>query len=208
MTGEHWYLAVEDQLSEAVALRVLEESGRAIASMTPIQGGGFGKLKKKLPEFIRLAPNCPVLLLTDLDDHPCPSGLISAWSNQKPLPPALLFRVVVREIEAWILADRNGFAAFSGVPLSRIPETPETLPDPKQELLELVKQHGQKDFRKALLPDKGVQARVGLGYNTTLTQFVRAGWNLKRAAANAPSLERAWSRVRTLSLGRASTSGG
>lgn len=49
----------------------------------------------------------------------------------------MCFRIAVREVEAWLLADAEQAAGFLAVPLARIPAEPETLPDPKATLIAL-----------------------------------------------------------------------
>ena len=112
----------------------------------------------------------------------------------------MLFRVAVRETEAWLLADRQGFAQFSGVPLHRIPENPEMLADPQMSLLNLVKKYGKRTVKADILPERGSAARVGLVYNQALCSFVQESWSPDRAAKVAGSLNRTRRRLREMRL--------
>jgi hypothetical protein len=186
----HIYIATEDELSEAVARRLVGEVDPRL-QVGPCMGRqGRDYLRKKLPDLTRLAASVPVLMLTDLDLVACPCALIESWCESARLPGTLLFRVVVREIETWLLADGQGFADFSGVPLNKMSAAPEKLDDPKRELLLLVSRYGKKPIKQELLPAEGVKARVGLGYNDALSGFVRTSWSPERAAENAGSLSR------------------
>lgn len=104
-------LAVEDDLSEAVLRKILSTSGRPYAVGTCYLGRGFGYLRKTIHGFNNAAKGTPYLVLTDLDQAECPPNLIGAWL-QVPIHANLVFRVAVREVEAWLLADRAGLARF------------------------------------------------------------------------------------------------
>jgi hypothetical protein len=199
MTGI--YVITEDALSEAVAQRlVLEENhGLDVAVQLGLRGNGY--LRAKLRSFVAIAHSTPVLLLTDLDRVGCPSTLILDWFRGNVLPDLLLFRVVVREIEAWLLADSEGFAEFSGVPHHRIPRNPEVLDDPKEVLLNLIQRYGRRTVKADILPARGSTARVGLAYNQALCGFVHGPWSPDRAAQAANSLGRARRRLHELRVG-------
>ena len=196
------YLATEDELGEAVADRLVLEANQELCVAVRMGCKGNSYLRKKLPELIRTAQAIPVLLLTDLDRLECPPMLIANWHGRQDLPKGMLFRVAVRETEAWLLADRKGFAHFAGVPLNRVPQSPESLDDPKRTLLELVRRHGRRDIKVELLPERGSKAKVGLGYNQILSQFVRESWSPTKAAENADSLARTCRRLHELGMRR------
>ncbi|MCX5846268.1 MAG: DUF4276 family protein [Deltaproteobacteria bacterium] len=198
MTGV--YIATEDALSEAVADRLIEEENRGIYVAVHLGRKGNDYLKRELRQFKKIARYIPVLLLTDLDRIECPTALIDDWRGRMVLPETMLFRVSVRETEAWLLADREGFAQFSGVPLIRIPNHPESLVDPKEALLNLVRRYGRRSVKADILPARGSTARIGLAYNQALCGFVQESWSLERAAQAADSLDRARRRLHELRL--------
>jgi len=187
--------AVEDRLSAAVLERLIGETEGRLRIDIPIPPTGSGDLLKKLPELIRLAPNVPVLLLTDLDRKECAPSLIGEWLGQQAKPDGLLFRVAVREVEAWLLADKRNFASFARIPLAKLPEVPEDLYDPKQSLLNLVARHSPASLRQDIVVDRGSGPRQGLAYNERLSQFVRACWDLEEASMRADSLARTRRRI-------------
>lgn len=200
MVGLNIYVATEDVLSEAVAERLVEEENQGMAIAVRLGRGGNTYLRDKLPSFVSIANTFPLLLLTDLDRGACPADLIDQWLAARTLPRNLLFRVVVREIEAWLLADRGGFAEFAGIPIHRIPENPELLDDPKATLLNLVRTHGKRGIREAILPKRNSTAKIGLMYNQALCGFVRESWSPDRASEIADSLRRAIRRIHELRL--------
>jgi len=190
-------LATEDALSEAAAEKLLNASGRPIKIEQRLRKDGYGYLKTKLHNFNQLAVNVmPVFLLTDLDKANCVVDFIADWRKGLELSERLLFRVEVREIEAWLLADRRAFADWLGISVDIIPAKPECLDDPKQELMKLAKRC-KRDFREMILPNDKSLNKIGIGYNTELTRYVREYWNPLTAATSAPSLARALKRIET-----------
>ena len=184
------YLAVEDALSEAVAEKLLLSSGAGFQIQQRFCKRGNGYLKSNMDKFSNIAKATPLLLITDLDSEDCAPGLIKRWLGKKKPPKELLFRVAVRETEAWLLADADGFAAFSGVPVTKIPPEVENLPDPKSTLIDLVRRYGKRSLRTDIVPEPGVCAKVGLAYNQALCPFVRESWSPERAEQVANSLAR------------------
>ncbi len=189
------YTAVEDRLSAAVLERLVEETDGKLGIGVAIPPRGAGDLKKKLPELIHLAPHIPVVLLTDLDRKECAPGLIGEWLGPQAKPDGLLFRVAVREVEAWLLADKQNFASFARIPLAKLPESPEDLDDPKQTLLNLVTRYSPAPLKRDLVADHGHGPRQGLAYNERLGQFVHTSWDLEEASMRADSLARTRRRI-------------
>jgi hypothetical protein len=106
-------LATEDELSEAVALRMLADFP-AIIIGTSLRQGGNGYLRSRMRSFCEIAHHSPVLIVTDLDKHVCPATLCSDWLRRLPNPSTLLLRVAVREIESWLIADHAAIVALFG----------------------------------------------------------------------------------------------
>lgn len=196
MTGI--YIAAEDALSEAVAERIIRDAHIDFQIVSRIGRKGNAYLKSRTPEFVKLARHLPVLLITDLDMITCPVALIDSWFTGRTLPEKLLFRIAVREIEAWILADKRGFSKFSGIPLEKITDQPESLVDPKQTLLNLVRRFGYKEIKQELLPRRNSTAKIGIGYNDILCHFTKQHWSINAAAKHSESLMRACERIRQI----------
>ncbi len=190
-------IATEDELSEAVAVRLIKEAfgdGR-VGNRLGRKGNGY--LIKKLPSLRQMANREPVLLLTDLDDTNCAPILLQQWSGGQALPDNLLLRVAVRETEAWLLADRNGLADLLGISPDKTPLDPESIPDPKRFLLSLA-HRAKRTVRSELIASKGAVASQGLGYNRLLSYFVSNNWQLEAAIDNSASLSKAVVRLREL----------
>ena len=189
-------LAVEDALSEAVLRQMLERCGQKYAVGSVNSRGGNGYLRKTIHGWNAAAKGKPFLLVTDLDSAVCPSALIENWLSV-PKHNNLLFRVAVREIEAWLLADSKGLADYLAVKPGLIPKSPEDLPDPKRKLVELASVSKRKQIREDIVPRKGSTAQQGPGYNTCLSEFVQSTWDVQSAANNAKSLRRTLDRLST-----------
>lgn len=187
-------LYVEDELSYVAARRIVkacwpEWTGQVV----PYICRGNGALRSRMPKIRQSAARLPSLVLTDLDLKKCPSELISEWLPP-PHPTNLIFRVAVREVEAWLLADTDGCSDFLGVSRSRIPRNPEGEQDPKQTLINIARRSPYRKIKEGIAPQSSI-APVGPAYNLLLCQFVDSKWNLKAACENARSLDRAFQSV-------------
>jgi hypothetical protein len=189
-------LAVEDLLGEVVAQVLLEGSGRKFVVGNCLGHKGFGYLKKNVGAFNRSAKGIPILVLTDLDRGKCAPLLIADWLKH-PKHNNLIFRVAVREIEAWLLADRDSIAKFLGVSLSDLPLNPDEILDPKALLINLAEKSIKRTIRKAIVPARKSTAKIGPDYNGMLSFFVQSEWSLKNALKYSPSLCRAYETIKT-----------
>lgn len=138
----------------------------------------------------------PVLLLTDLDQTRCPSLLIRRWIGNNRRPDQLVFRVAVREVESWLLADHEGMQKLLGS-TRPLPPNPDGVRDPKHCLLKLARE-ATREIREELVAPAGAVATQGLGYNARLTAFVHGHWSPARAAKRSASLARARTRLAAL----------
>lgn len=185
------YLAVEDDLSEWVLRRLLSERPAGYAVGAVLQRRGAGYLRKNCGAFNNMARACPVLMLTDLDQHDCPPSLIQQWLPH-PKHRHFLLRVAVREVEAWLLADQVALAGFLALRGGGRSSDPESLADPKACLLRMAASCPQRNRREALVRrDTGGQLRQGPAYNSTLAAFVNHAWRPEVAALACTSLRRA-----------------
>lgn len=175
---------VEDILSQAVMQRLLDHVGFCGESTFRIMKGN-GKIREGMRKFSAASRVFPHVVLTDLDRIPCPPALIKQW-NIGRLPETMLLRVAVREVEAWLMADRAGFARYLQVAQEKVPFAPEAEIDPKQCLFSLVRRSRKRRLRDEILPTPG--AHIGPLYNEFFCRFVSEHWRIEDAVANAPSL--------------------
>jgi hypothetical protein len=187
-------LGTEDELSERVLLQITRRVRRGYYVGTAYRRGGFGYLRRTVAGWNRAAQGRPFIVLADLDNHTCPRALIDEWLPQ-PQHPNLLFRVAVREVEAWLLADSKNLSLFLGVREDAIPVDPESLQDPKRALIELARSSRSSSVRDRIVPKRGSTAKQGPDYNGCLGGFVTTHWDFRVATKRSPSLARA---VKTL----------
>lgn len=182
--------AVEGSVDEAVVQRLILEAG---GNPGPVYGkNGKTSLRNKINGYNNAARHQPWIVLVDLNhDANCAPDLCRDWlpaQSQK-----LCFRVAVREVEAWLLADREHVAKFLSVPVSRIPVNPELEPDPKQLMVNLAAGSRRRDIRLDMVPRPGSGRAVGPAYPSRLIEFVNVSktpWRPKVAVARSDSLRR------------------
>ena len=183
-------LVFEDALSAAVVDRILAASCQKYSVGFRYISGGFGWIKKRMAGFNNAAKGMPYFVLTDLDTSKCAPLLIEQWLSA-PRHPNLLFRVAVREVEAWVLGCRESFAAFLGVADNRIPIDVDQIPDAKEFLVNLARRSRKRDVRQDIVPQEGSTAKVGPNYNGRLISFVEGQWDPDVAKDRSLSLKRA-----------------
>lgn len=181
-------LATEDELSEVTLLRVLAKINRYSIG-TAYRRGGFGYLRRNVQGWNSAAKGIPFIVFTDLDTGECPPRLINDWL-QVEKHPNLLFRVAVREVESWLLADPVNLSEFFNLRKALIPTTTDTIEDPKAVIVNLARKSRSKAIRDGIVPRKGSTAKQGPDYNGCLGAFVRERWDVEIATKNSPSLTR------------------
>lgn len=186
---------VEDELSGAVMRRVIAATGRNFVIDRMINARGNAQIRAGMQQKFRSSSYVlPHVVLTDLDRYPCPPALLDNWGATE-LPPQLLFRIAVREVEAWLLADREGIAEFLHVAVSKVPHTPEAEDDPKRTLINLARRSQKRRLAQELVPAPGSSAPIGPLYNARLSEFVNNRWDVDQAKLRADSLSRTLSRL-------------
>jgi hypothetical protein len=180
-------LAVEGTTDIPVARRILAHLGLEVAVI--YERGGKAGLDSSLTGYNRAAAFAPWLVLRDLNhDAPCASELIH---RLLPRPAAqMVFRVPVRETEAWLLADREELARYLGVSLSKVPSSPDLLEDPKLSLINLARRSDKRAIREDFVPEEGITSVVGPGYVARIIEYATNHWRPNAAADVSPSLAR------------------
>ena len=196
-------LVVEGLVDQAVLNRVLADCG--VEADRIFGGNGKAWIRKHLKAYNKAAAFHPWLIVVDLDDeHDCAPLLRSEWL---PRPASkMLFRVAVREIESWILADRKRLARFLKVAEAAVPSNPDSLPDPKQAMAQLASASKNRRIREDMAPRPGSGRVVGPGYSGRLIEFVRRHWLPDAAAQSSDSLLRCIQSVRSVTVEQTQTS--
>ncbi|HWP60972.1 MAG TPA: hypothetical protein VNL14_23955 [Candidatus Acidoferrales bacterium] len=180
--------AVEGPTDEAVAVRLIHHVGAEAGVVYGKQGKPH--LRERVSGYNRAARHAPWLVLVDLDrDADCAPPLRTAWLPDPA--PRLCFRVAVRAIEAWLLADAETIADFLGVARSKVPALPETLDHPRTALVNLARTSRRKDIRQDMAPREGSGRPVGPAYTSRLIEYAGKHWRPTEAAKRADSLARA-----------------
>ena len=100
-----------------------------------------------------------------------------------------LLRFAVSEAESWLLADREAIALFFGIAETNIPRNPDSLDDPKLEILRLARRSSGM-LRREMISPWDLQ-KPGSGYNIHLQKFAREKWRPIVARHHSESLNRA-----------------
>ena len=182
--------AVEGLIDEAVVKRLIMEAG---ATVGPVYGKqGKKPLRAGVNGYNNAARRRPWIVLVDLDqDADCAPDFCRAWISEKS--PKLCFRVAVREVEAWLLSDRESIARFLSVAMSRIPTDPELELNPKQTMVNLAAISKRRSVREDMVPRRGSGRSVGPAYTSRLMEFIQSPeplWRPNHAANHSQSLQR------------------
>lgn len=195
------HLILEGRLEEPVAEKLLTYCGHEKGTVYGRQG--FGYIQKKAAQFQRLASdNAGVLVLTDFMDSRAsclPHALEQYVLQHIASPPkTFLCRFAVAELESWLMADRKSMADFLKISTTKIPPTPDELPDPKRHLVNLARKSRKTSVRDGIVPKKSHGGVVAPDYLATMRGFVRDYWNIGNAVNNSPSLARCVYRLQQL----------
>jgi hypothetical protein len=180
--------AVEGDVDEAVARRLIVQAGAQPGAVY----GKHGKaaLRNKIHGYNNAARHAPWLVLVALDDDAhCAPPLRRDWIAEPA--PRLCFRVAVRQVEAWLMADAETLAPYLRVARRRIPAAPEGLANSKVVVVNLARQSRRRDVREDMVPREGGGRTVGPAYTSRLIGYVAAHWRPDIAATRSNSLQRA-----------------
>jgi len=183
------YGAAEGPTDEAVLKRLLAEAGAVPGAV--YGQNGKQSLKRDIRGYNNAALYSSWFVLIDLDhDAPCPSALREEWLPEPA--PKMCFRVAVREVEAWLLGDREWISAFLGIGTVKVPRDPESLDDPKRTMVDLARQSRRRDIREDMVPRPGSGRSVGPAYTSRMIEFTSDSgrWRPEVAAENSRSLLR------------------
>ena len=167
--------AVEGAVDEAVARKLIAHAGGQTGDVY----GKNGKpaLRQKINGYNNAARRAPWIVLVDLDDDAdCAPPIHDEWI---PAPaPNLCFRIAVREVQAWLMADAQTL--------------PEKLARPKDTLANLARRSRRRDVcNKDMAPREKSGRRVGPAYASRLIEYVQEYWQPDVAAERSESLRRA-----------------
>jgi hypothetical protein len=189
--------AVEGIVDEAVVRKLIAHAGATPGEVYGKQGKSL--LRQRIAGYNNAAQRAPWIVLVDLDrDDDCAPPLRNAWL---PHPaPHLCFRIAVREVEAWLLADGERLAELLSVARKRLPADPEGLDDPKTTLVNLARTSRRRAIQEDMVPRQASGRQVGPAYSSRLIEFVSSYWRPDVAAARSESLQRAIDCLRRIAM--------
>lgn len=187
---------VEGDIDEAVAVKIIQTAGHTSGVCYGKRGHGY--IRAKIQGFNRSVQQVPCLALVDFMDTglDCAVEVLTRWLPHRHAN--MFFRIVIREIESWLLADSVNLARFLGINKDRVPTNPEQINDPKLTLVNLARHSKIGKVRTALVPEQGSTAQVGKLYTSEVNKFVRESWNVEAARLNSPSLDMCVRRLEAL----------
>jgi len=158
---------------------------------------GKDRLDAQLSGYNNAARGSPWLVLRDLDrDAEC----APEWLRRHAFSAGrwMCFRLAVRALESWLLADADAMATFLEVNARDIPPEPDRLADPTRALVDLARRSRRPSIRLQMTPRPGDHVKVGPLYEAKLIEFGEQHWNLRRACSRSPSLQAARAALREL----------
>jgi hypothetical protein len=191
-------LVTEDLPSEVLAHRLLSHADPDARFTSNLGKRGIGFIKSKLRSLNQAAVGLRIFAIV-YQDNPknCPITMIQTWLGTAR-HPNLVVRFAVMEVESWIMADREAISRFLDVPINRVPQMPDMLKNPKQELVNIARLSRNRSKREDMCPAPGARNVVGPAYNIAFEKFIRENWRPTHAVRNSPSLQRAERRIREL----------
>ena len=181
------FAAVEGDVDEAVLRRLIGEVGGTVRAVYGKRGKDH--LRRKIQGFNQAARYSRWAILVDLNrEAECAPELRRAWLPDPA--PQMCFRIAVRAIEAWLLADGGRIARFLRIPMAQVPRNPEAVEDPKRTLVDLARHSTSRAIREDIVPRPGSGRAVGSRYSARLIQFVDGLWSPTLAERNCESLQR------------------
>ena len=180
-------LAVEGKADRSVASRLICHVGGRVGMVYGEHGKGF--LLNGLSGYRHAARHTPWFVLLDLDrDATCPVPLLREWM---PTPTRYLcFRVAVRQLESWLLADAEALAEYLGVQRRWIADAPDSLEHPKNAIVALARRSPNRRLREDMTVPSRRSSGTGEGYAARIIEFAESAWRPEVAARRSESLRR------------------
>lgn len=183
-------IVVEGESDREVGKAVAARAGHEVRTVRVV--GGKTKLDPLIPKYNLAAVQHPWVVFRDFDSQ-CPALLREMLARKiRSWHPQFILRIAHSMSEAWLLADREGFSEYFGVPANRIPGNPEDLANAKQALLGLVARSRSRSIRRDVVAADGL---AGPLYVSRINDFASTAWGVAKAEEVSDSLRRAVLRI-------------
>lgn len=187
--------AVEGMVDEAVLRRIFVDTSASLNRVFIAEGKP--RLLHRLASYNHAANWQPWIVLIDLDQDASCAPI--ARQNWLPAPaPNLCFRIAVRAVESWLLADTVALAEYLHVPRSQIPRQPDILNDPKLTMVNLAQQSKRSAIVRDMIPRPGSGRSIGPAYSSRMIEFAYRHWRPRIAKDNSDSLQKLFHCIETL----------
>jgi hypothetical protein len=201
------YIVSEDAVTSAIIKKILAHCSDSFEIITELPARG-GQVINGISNFNTLSETHPVILLIDLDRNDCAPQLIEKLIKNKN--DDFIFNIAVDEAEAWLMADREGFAKYFKIKLADMPSAHQTKQGGRKALTEmnfacksswyltheLIQKSRSSELKQQLIPKPG--AAKGPEYNDAMRPFIENAWNIDNACQNSDSLTRMVLRIKNL----------
>ncbi len=185
-------VAVEGETDKPFAERIVIAAGLSVYKRIPFHG--HGNLDKCMARWCQPSNRRAMLVVRDLDPnfgHDCPPALVEHLAGPGPRSATTLVRIAERELESWLMADREGVARYFRLRAASIPVLPDHEPNPKRTLVNLCRSSTSSSVRRGMVPDPQGGREVGREFTGLIIGFGSTMWDVERARSASPSLDRA-----------------
>lgn len=160
------------------------------------RAAGRDTIRLNVHRYMQASRYTPYIALVDLEaDYACAPELLADWGVERQPGSQFAFRIAVRSVEAWMLADARGLAGHLAVSDGRLPPRPDDLDRPKEALVNIARRSRSRTVKDSVVPKDGSGNVVGPGYTEYMREFVHLHWRVEAAVERSPSLARAARRL-------------
>lgn len=211
MAGRDVYIAGEDKVTCAILERIIADYAPNLHIVQSLPARG-GELKKKISSFNILSLSKPVILLSDMDTDDCAPIAKNKLLNGIVQNECFVINIAVDEAEAWLLADKEGFASYLGIRLAFMPDAERQRFGGRKETMEmevslkssyyltheLMAHSNNATLRSQIGVMPNESRSKGREYNAGILPFIKTLWNVENARKRSYSLNGMIKRVEAL----------
>lgn len=204
------FIVGEDPVTQEIIMRLVRDYAPDLHVKGTLPARG-SEIKNKMESFNKFSQTCPVILLSDMDTDDCaPLAKKNLIKDMGAQNTNFIINIAVDEAEAWLFADREGFAQYLEIDETDMPAASLQkfggmtrrieMSVPLKSSYFLTHSLMQKSKNKDLKAQIFVEGKSCKGpeYNSALLPFVKTKWNIENARKNSYSLEKTIQRIQTV----------